>query len=57
MWMVRKSKQIGIVTFWEVYKTLPTNETIFRGKWTDFKEAHKVAENLNREEADRERIQ
>lgn len=57
MWKVRESKKIGVVTFWEVYKVLPTGETIFRGKWTDFKEAQKIADNLNRREAERERIQ
>jgi len=57
MWMVRQSKKIGVVTFWEVYKTTPANETIFKGKWTDYKEAVKVADNLNRKEAERERIQ
>lgn len=57
MWKVRESKKIGVVTFWEVYKTMPTGETIFRGKWTDFKEAQRLADNLNKKEAERERIQ
>lgn len=57
MWKVRESKKIGVVTFWEVFKVMPGGETIFRGKWTDFKEAQKLADNLNREEAKRERIQ
>lgn len=57
MWKVRESKRIGSATFWEVYKVLPGGETIFRGKWTDFKEAQRVADNLNRKEAERERIQ
>lgn len=57
MWKVRESKKIGVVTFWEVFKVMPGGETIFRGKWTDFKEAQRLADNLNREEAKRERIQ
>ena len=57
MWKVRESKRIGVVTFWEVYKVFPDNTTVFRGKWTDFKEAQRLADNLNREEAKRERIQ
>ena len=57
MWKVRESKKIGVVTFWEVFKIMPGGETIFRGKWTDFKEAQKLADTLNREEAKRERIQ
>lgn len=57
MWKVRESKKIGVVTFWEVFKVMPGGETIFRGKWTDFKEAQRLADNLNREEAERERIQ
>ena len=57
MWKVRESKKIGVVTFWEVFKVMPGGETIFRGKWTDFKEAQRLADNLNREEANRERIQ
>ena len=57
MWKVRESKKIGVATFWEVFKVMPGGETIFRGKWTDFKEAQRLADNLNREEAKRERIQ
>ena len=57
MWKVRESKRIGIITLWEVYKTLPTGETIFRGKWRYPEEAQRLADKLNREEADRERIQ
>ena len=57
MWKVRESKKIGVVTFWEVFKVMPGGETIFRGKWTDFKEAQRLADNLNREEAKLERIQ
>ena len=57
MWKVRESKKIGVATFWEVFKVMPSGETIFRGKWTDFKEAQRLADNLNREEAKRERIQ
>ena len=53
MWKVRESKKIGVVTFWEVFKVMPGGETIFRGKWTDFKEAQRVADNLNRKEAKR----
>lgn len=56
MWRVRESKKIGTVTFWEVYKVFPGGDTIFRGKWTDFKEAQRLADNLNRREAERERI-
>ena len=57
MWMVRKSKRIGVVTFWEVYKELPTGETIFRGRWTHRAEAEALANRLNKEEAENERIQ
>ena len=57
MWKVRESKKIGVAVFWEVYKVMPNGDTIFRGKWTDFKEAQRLADNLNRKEAERERIQ
>ena len=57
MWKVRESKKIGVAIFWEVYQVLPTGDTIFRGKWTDFKEAQRIADNLNRKEAERERVQ
>ena len=53
MWMVRKSKQIGVVTFWEVYKLMPTGDTVFRGKWTHRAEAEAVASRLNKEEAEK----
>lgn len=56
MWKVRESKKIGVMTFWEVYKTIPTGETIFRGRWKYRAEAQKLADKLNREEAERERI-
>lgn len=57
MWKVRETKKIGVVVLWEVYKTLPGGETIFRGRWTHRKEAQDLADRLNREEAERERIQ
>ena len=57
MWKVRESKKIGVAVFWEVYKVMPNGDTIFRGKWTDFKEAQRIADNLNRKEAERERVQ
>ena len=53
MWKVRESKRIGMVTFWETYKVLPTGETIFRGKWKYREEAQKLADKLNREETER----
>ena len=56
MWKVREAKQIGVVTFWEVYKIMPGGETIFRGKWKYKTEAQALADKLNREEAERERI-
>ena len=46
-WNVRKTKPIGVRTFWEVYRVEPSGETIFRGRWTTEAEAQKVAENLN----------
>ena len=57
MWKVRESKKIGVAIFWEIYKDMPNGDTIFRGKWTDFKEAQRIADNLNRKEAERERVQ
>jgi hypothetical protein len=57
MWKVREAKQIGVITFWEVYKIMPGGETIFRGKWKYKAEAQALADRLNREEAERERIQ
>lgn len=56
MWKVRATKKIGAVTFWEVYKELPSGETIFRGRWTHFNEAQSLADRLNREEAEREQM-
>ena len=50
MWKVRESKKIGVVTFWEVYKTMPEGETIFRGRWKYRKEAEALADKLNKEE-------
>ena len=50
MWKVRESKRIGVRTFWEVYKELPTGETIFRGKWKYRKEAEALADKLNKEQ-------
>ena len=52
MWKVRKSKQIGVVIFWEVYKELPSGETIFRGKWKYEAEAQALADKLNKEARD-----
>jgi len=46
-WNIRKTKPIGIRTFWEVYRIMPDGETIFRGRWTTEKEARDVAERLN----------
>lgn len=57
MWKVRQAKKIGVVTFWEVYKELASGETIFRGRWTHFNEAQGLADRLNREEAERERME
>lgn len=57
MWKVRESKKVGVRTFWEVFKELPTGETIIRGWWKYKAEAVALADRLNREEADRERIQ
>lgn len=56
MWKVRETDRIGVRTFWEVYKVFPDNTTVFRGKWKYKEEAQKLADKLNREEADRERI-
>ena len=56
MWKVRESKQIGVKTFWEVYKTLQGGETIFRGKWKYETEAQALADKLNKEEGYDERI-
>lgn len=53
MWKVRESKRIGMVTLWEVYKVFPDNTTVFRGKWKYREEAQKLADKLNREEAER----
>lgn len=57
MWKVRESKKIGVITYWEVYKVMPGGETIFRGKWKYRKEAQDLADRLNKEDAERERIQ
>lgn len=57
MWKVRESKRIGVITYWEVYKVMPGGETIFRGKWKHRKEAQDLADRLNKEDAERERIQ
>lgn len=57
MWKVRESKKIGIRTFYEVYKTMPTGETIYRGRWKYIKEAQDLADKLNREGGKNERIQ
>ena len=56
MWKVRESKKIGVVTFWEVYKVMPGGETIFRGKWKYRKEAQDLADRLNKEDAEHERV-
>lgn len=46
-WKVRKTKPIGVRTFWEVYRIMEGGETISRGRWTTEKEALNVAEKLN----------
>lgn len=57
MWKVRKSKQIGVKTFWEVYKVFPDNTTVFRGKWKYKEEAQALADKLNEEEGYHERME
>ncbi len=57
MWKVRETKPIGVKTFWELYKVLPTGDTILKGKWTYEAEAQALADKLNREEGYHERIQ
>ena len=49
MWKVREAKKIGMIPFWEVYQTMPTGETIFRGKWKYRNEAQALADKLNKE--------
>lgn len=56
MWKVRESKRIGVKTFYEVYKVFPNNTTVFRGKWKYPEEAQKLADKLNREEAEHETV-
>lgn len=56
MWKVRKSKQIGAVTFWEVYKVLPSGDTVFRGKWRYESEAQALADKLNKEAHDADTV-
>ena len=56
MWKVREAERIGVKTFWEVYKVFPDKTTVFRGKWKYKAEAEALAEKLNKEEAERERI-
>ena len=56
MWKVRESKKIGVITYWEVYKVMPGGETIFRGKWKYKKEARELADRLNKEDAEHERV-
>lgn len=51
MWKVRESKKVGVRTFWEVFKELPTGETIIRGWWKYKSEAVALADRLNKEEA------
>ena len=53
----QQAKILRRITFWEVYKIMPGGETIFRGKWKYKAEAQALADRLNREEAERERIQ
>ena len=47
-WKVRKTKTVGVRTFWEVYRVMPGGETIFRGRWTTEKEAQDLANKLNK---------
>ena len=56
MWKVRESKRIGVMVFWEVYKELPTGETIFRGKWKYEAEAQALADKLNKEAHDADTV-
>lgn len=56
MWKVRESKQIGAVTFWEVYKVLPSGDTVFRGKWRYESEAQALADKLNKEAHDADTV-
>ena len=57
MWKVRETKRIGVKVFYEVYKKTSKTETIVRGRWDYKDEAQALADKLNREEAERERIQ
>lgn len=56
MWKVRESKKIGAVTFYEVYKVLPSGDTIFRGKWKYEAEAQALADKLNKEAKDADTV-
>ena len=56
-WKIRETEPIGERTFYEVYKVLPSGDTIFRGNYERESEAQRLADNLNKAEVERlERI-
>lgn len=57
MWKVRETKPIGIKTFWELYRVLPSGDTITKGRYTYRAEAEELADRLNKEAGYYERIQ
>lgn len=49
MWKVRETRPIGIKTFWELYRVLPSGDTITKGRYTYRAEAEELADRLNKE--------
>ncbi len=53
MWKVRELTPIGVKVFYEVYKVLPSADTIFRGRYERKADAQELADKLNELEAKR----
>ena len=56
MWKVRETQRIGVKVFYDVYKVLPSGDTIFRGRYEYEKEAQDLANRLNKEAKDADTV-
>lgn len=56
MWKVRETEKIGVKTFWQVYKLMPTGDTVFRGRYEYKEEAQALADKLNKEAHDADTV-
>ena len=53
MWKVREVEPIGVKVFYEVFRVMPSGDTIFRGRYERKADAQALADKLNELEAKR----